>query len=313
MYMMARSSGEERRSETERLLSKLWFKAAASLKPYNDDLAFRCEVKGHSWADNAVWQSEKVRKLPISLNVMLDDLIDAELSANTVAVEQNSELIGSATGAVATSQLVDKILEETSLNVIEKAVRSKLDIPRGELTSQDFAAIEDLDLSGTSISTLTGIKGLKRLSSLNLSNCISLVDLSGLTNLKNLKVLNLRGCWRLTDLAPIAELKDLIGLNLEDCAAIDDIRPLSDLRLLQSIDLTGCAQISDLLPLARLDDLRFLALKDCWNVADLGPLDRLRNLKELYLQGCRALKDLSPLSFLTSLSEPPRVCRRLHS
>jgi Leucine-rich repeat (LRR) protein len=291
-YIMARSSGQERISATETLLSSQWFEAAAKLRTFNPDLAFRCEVKGHGWADNSVWQSEEVSKLAISLNALLDDLIDEE--------RKSVVSVGIANG-VTTTEFVDRIIKETSAALIDQAVRRKLDIPRGKVTAQDFAAIEELDLSGTPISKLASIGRLTRLSSLNLSDCTSLFDLGQLAELKGLRFLNLRGCNRVTNLAPIAYLEKLISLNLEGCTAISDIEPTSELRELQSLDLTGCDQIEDLVPIARLDSLRYLSLKDCWKISDFGPLDHLQDLKELYLQGC-ALKELTPLSPLVNLT-----------
>jgi Leucine-rich repeat (LRR) protein len=301
-YMADRTSGQERRSETENLLSQLWFKAAMKLRPFNSELAMRCEVKGHGWAESSVWESGRVQKLAISLNAMLDDLIGEELAFGAAAKPQEPPARFEIVDDVPVDRLVDGIVAEKSAAIIEQAVRRKLDIPRGELTTQDFAEVKELDLSGTPISTLAKIGQCPNLSLLDLSVCTSLSDLNGLAALPNLLFLTLRECMRLDDLSAVAGLDKLIGLNLEGCTGICDLGPLSKLRQLQSVDLTGCWQVNELTPLARLDDLRYLSIKDCQRVVDLGPLGHLRKLEELYMQGCTGVRELGPLSGLSELT-----------
>jgi hypothetical protein len=114
-------------------------------------------------------------------------------------------------------------MAETSSDLVEQAVRRKLDIPRGKLGPYDFAKIDELDLFGTPISSLTNIATLPRLSSLNLANCTSLSDLAPLARLEGLRFLNLEGCSRVADLAPLARLSKLVGLKLQDCVLIKDL------------------------------------------------------------------------------------------
>src|SRR5262245_22756997 len=50
-YLKVRREGQERNSEIESKLEKLWFGASSAIRPYDETLADLCMVKGHGWAD----------------------------------------------------------------------------------------------------------------------------------------------------------------------------------------------------------------------------------------------------------------------
>ena len=106
-----------------------------------------------------------------------------------------------------------------------------LDLSGQDLGSADlaelgfFTGLTDLDLSGTALTSLTGLSGLTSLETLNLSNTI-ITDLSGLSSLTTLETLDISGTGVTTadDLA-FKTLKTLTAQNL----TLDSISALANL------------------------------------------------------------------------------------
>ncbi|MEG5245209.1 leucine-rich repeat domain-containing protein, partial [Microcoleus sp. ARI1-A1] len=177
-----------------------------------------------------------------------------------------------------------------------------------------------LNLENNSISDLTPLKSLTRLTYLNLShNQIS--DLIPLQSLTSLTYLNLSHN-QISDLIPLQSLTSLTNLNLEN-NQISDLTPLksltiltylnlshnqiSYLRLLQSLTYLANLnlshnQISDLTPLKSLTNLTNLNLLDNNQISDLTPLKSLTNLTNLNLLDNNQISDLTPLQSLTNLT-----------
>jgi hypothetical protein len=73
-YQKRLADGEESDPVTEGRLSQLWHDAATEIRPYNADLSWLCEVKGHGWADARVWSKPEYKDLPVSLDQMMQRL-----------------------------------------------------------------------------------------------------------------------------------------------------------------------------------------------------------------------------------------------
>ena len=125
---------------------------------------------------------------------------------------------------------------EDNAAAIESAIRFELNQPEGELTAEDLAKIESLDLSFKwVVYDLSPLAKLPALTHLNLNgNAVS--DLSPLTHLKTLHVLGLTKN-HLTDLTPLTELPALRELHLQQ-NQITDPSPLGQLTNLKKLDLS---------------------------------------------------------------------------
>ncbi len=127
------------------------------------------------------------------------------------------------------------------------------------ILSKCYAAdITKLDLSGTDISDLTPIGGLKNLKTLFVYNTKipDLTPISGLTNLTWLSVDN----TKISDLTPISGLKNLTTLSVS-YTKIPDLTLISGLTNLTRLSVTS-TQISDLTPISGLTKLTRLFTPD---------------------------------------------------
>lgn len=181
--------------------------------------------------------------------------------------------------------------------------------------------IQRLDLSFTSITTLSPLSSLKHLSALVIDNSgfnyllkrkmpitpltkfmmISnspISDLTPLSKLQNLTTLSLDGS-SVTDLSPLSGLSALALLSLDD-TPVKDLSPLANLSQLTDLSLDS-TNVSDLSPLIGLSRLTNLSL-DFTYVYDISPLSKLSHLSHLSLD-CTYLEDLSPITTLTSLTK----------
>jgi len=77
-YQKGRADGKPRIPESEHQLSRLWYQAHDRIREFDVDLAERCCVKGHGWADERVWHNPKYKHLTTKLDDMLNDLINLE-------------------------------------------------------------------------------------------------------------------------------------------------------------------------------------------------------------------------------------------
>ena len=102
---------------------------------------------------------------------------------------------------------------------LEKAVRSALAKPRGELSTEELLVLETLDASQREIRTLEGIERLSGLRSLRL------------------------GANTLETLTPLVALAELQFLDLSD-NAIRDVQPIAHLARLTTLDLSANALVN---------------------------------------------------------------------
>jgi hypothetical protein len=183
----------------------------------------------------------------------------------------------------------------------------------------DFGFIQLLDLSSSGalsnngLSQLRALDQLKSLTTLVLSECVSITDtgLGYLRSLKDLARLDL-SATNITDkgLSHLEALTRLRRLDLWHCSQITDagLANLQALNNLTCLDLSYCDQISDngLLHLGVLTSLKSLNLYQCTRITDQGlaHLSTLKNLTELDLSYCNQITDsgISHLAASTSLS-----------
>jgi len=127
----------------------------------------------------------------------------------------NAEPKGEANATEPPKETPEKFITDP---IVEKAIRSKLKKPKGELTKADLAKVTSLYLAGRKITntSLTEVAKLKNLASLSLSYTkITDMGLQDVAKLKNLTNLWLGGTT-ITDmgLKEVAKLKNLTSLNL---------------------------------------------------------------------------------------------------
>ncbi len=120
------------------------------------------------------------------------------------------------------------------------------------------------------VSALPSLKGLKRLTRLEINNC-GISDLSGLAELTQLEWLTLINN-QISDISPLSNLTRLEHLNL-DANVISDVSPLAKLTRLEILYLEN-NQISDVSPLAGLTNLERLDLRNN-AISDFSPLEEL--------------------------------------
>jgi Leucine-rich repeat (LRR) protein len=165
----------------------------------------------------------------------------------------------------------------------------------------DISRLEDLtdllylDISGTGVTSLCSLTGLKSLQTLILCKTpvSDLVPLSELTSLQWLDV----GGTCVNDLSPLARLVSLKELNCWG-TKVSDLSPLGELIALQDLSLDW-TPIVNLDPLKAMVSLRRFNLRET-KVMDLSPLAGLISLQELDLAGTH-ITDLGPLLGITSL------------
>ena len=109
----------------------------------------------------------------------------------------------------------------------------------------------------------------------------SLTDLSELNTLKKLTHLNLEGCSSLTDLSELRNLTNLTYLNLQGCSSLMSLSGLGDLKKLTHLTLQACSSLKDLSELRNLTNLTDLNLINFNHLTELTGLDELHNLSQL--------------------------------
>ena len=184
---------------------------------------------------------------------------------------------------------------------------------------KDLADLRELDLGDNPLTDLSPLGHLPRLRELQLDRC-DLVDLSGLSGLRAVTRLML-GHNAITDLSPLSGLSTLVSLQIPFNDVVD-ISPLGTLTGLSNLGadhnaiehltaiagmegLTGVSltgnRVADLSPLAGLKVLRSLDIVDN-RVEDLSPLAGLVDLRALDISNNR-VEDLSPIAELRSLRD----------
>ena len=181
--------------------------------------------------------------------------------------------------------------------VVREAVARRMGKKPGELIDEDYAKIESLYLSRTSIVDLKPLQTLTGLKRLHLYDTpvSDLEPLKALTNLQELRLSR----TRIRSLEPLAGLTSMQRLWI-DGTRVSDLTPLKSLTALEMLDL-GYTTTADLDPLRALVHLKVLWLA-ATPIRSLEGLENLTNLQRLYLWDTR-ISDLRPLMGLTELRE----------
>ena len=217
--------------------------------------------------------------------------------------------------AIAYAQTVD-IPDPALRTALEMALGKQVD---EDITQEDMASLESFDafesgirnirglefavnltqlhLGLNHISNLSSLKGLKKLTVLDLHRNGNISNVTPLKDLTNLTWLSLRGN-RIVDMSP---LKGLINLTYLHVAynRMSDVSPFKSLTNLTFLDIE-VNRVSDLSPLSELTNLTYLDF-DSTRVSDLSPIKTLTELKELDASD-NQISDISTLKYLTKLT-----------
>lgn len=136
--------------------------------------------------------------------------------------------------------------------LIRQVVARALDKKPEDLTPQDLASVERLDLTPYDVTDLRPLRKLTGLKALDMANT-RVADLSSLSWLLGLEVLNLEST-PVSNLKPLAYLANLRRLDLRD-TFVADLAPLAHLAALRELRLEG-SRVTDLTPLAGLANLK---------------------------------------------------------
>ena len=157
--------------------------------------------------------------------------------------------------------------------------------------------IEHLDLSDVPISSLSAIRNLSKLKSLDLAGTRA-ANLAALEALPDIETLNLR----YTPIRTLQPLRNLSRLRSLDLAMSDivNVDGIENSRKLEQLDLSY-TKVSDLTPLSNLIELKRLNLLGT-KVLDLSPLKGLNKLDSIDLRHTD-VSDMRPLAKLSNLSD----------
>ena len=194
---------------------------------------------------------------------------------------------------IATAQTVH--IPDRSLRTVIKTTLGKE--PGEDITQADMASLESFDAFESGVRNITGLEYAINLSELHLGkNQIS--DLSALKGLTKLTVLDINRNDLLSDVTPLKDLTKLTWLSLRGNQILD-ISPLKDLMELTYLHL-GYNKIPDMSPVKDLTKLTFLNLDEN-KISDISAIKDLTSLTELHIDD-NEISDMSPVRNLTKLT-----------
>ena len=190
-------------------------------------------------------------------------------------------------------------VEEGVLEELESCCDLAEEDRQGHLEKSREGHVIELRLEGCRMSVLPdSIGGLKALTQLDLTECLSLTTLpESIAGLSALERLELPNCGALTALpAAIGELKSLTELDLTRCESLTELpATIGGLTALEQLVLTGCSITALPDAIVYLKSLWKLDLGRCESLTSLPhALDELKDLTELNLAGCSSLTALPP-------------------
>ncbi len=147
------------------------------------------------------------------------------------------------------------------------------------------------------LASLTGLSGLRSVDRLTLTRLPEVADLAGLSGLTTAGELWIDDLPRLDDLYELADVSGYDRVTLRHLPLVDDLSSLTALRL-ESEQLTDLAGVEDLSPLAF--DSRMsgnLWLDELPALVDLTPVDGVLEVDTLYLRqlGATSLNGLESI------------------
>ncbi len=243
-------------------------------------------------------------------NMMKEDSSELRVSSHGVTDSELSKLQGRKN--LKKLYASDSQITSAGLKYLSQLQLTELDLNYGHIASVDdlgsITTLEALGLASNNVTSIAGLRPLKNLKKLDLSDTkISDQSLGDLAPLVNLTSLNLART-KITDAAinHVLPLKKLTSLDLSDTEiTAAATRKLAAFRSLKALMLTGCKKISpgDILVLKSLPSLSLLGLGSSkFKFSDLARLSNFPSLRAFDLSGChfsddeiRRLRRLMPL------------------
>jgi hypothetical protein len=125
--------------------------------------------------------------------------------------------------------------------------------------------------------------------------------------LRKVESLDLSGCVSVVDLSALALVPKLRRLLLRDCIAVKAFEPINSLKCLEVLNLEGCQVGAQLTPFTKLENLKALILGE---KIDMALLSSSKHLRELHLHFPKTAEcDLTPLAELENLDY---LCARVN-
>ena len=72
-YIYDTKNGAPEDREAEGLLSQLWWQASVMLGDISPELAESCAVKAECWASPELWENERFKDIPVTLDYIFDE------------------------------------------------------------------------------------------------------------------------------------------------------------------------------------------------------------------------------------------------
>ncbi len=174
-------------------------------------------------------------------------------------------------------------------SALEAEIRGIISKPSGDICRSDLFAITEIDASHLDIISLAGLEYCVNIERLNLS-ANSITDISALAGLSKITVLDLRfnSFTDITHLSGLSNIEELyLGYN-----ALQSLTPLSGLTKLKVINLQFCG-ISDISAIAGLTMTETIYLNDN-SITNISAFSGLLNIKTAYLS-MNNIHDISAL------------------
>jgi len=127
-----------------------------------------------------------------------------------------------------------------------------------------LAALKHLSIKTSSIKDMRGIEGCKKLETLSLGNCRSLISLSALSHLHNLRKIRLNSVPKIGDYDMVSDLPMLTELKIVDCKDIPSISFIRNFPNLKEFILLGNVDVTDgdMTPVKNLDKVFYTNRKN---------------------------------------------------
>lgn len=233
-------------------------------------------------------------KLDITYNNLVASSVSASDFANvtTLVYENQTEYDGSYRDVVEIPDavLLDILLKQVYINTNGDDV-----ITKGELA--DFNGT--LDLTGTGVTDITGLRYMKKLNILRLDNT-AVSDISEMAGMIRLNILTAANS-DISTLAPLAEIETLRVITVPNTKVSDiDVLRNNKLYSLTSINLEGNG-ITDASPLAAIPTLKTITLSSN-KVSDVSFVSSLTTPENIYLKD-NQIENIDAIYDLTTLKE----------
>ena len=161
------------------------------------------------------------------------------------------------------------------------------------------AAIEQ-GLTFDRLEDLSPLRGLKALKSLRMIGLTQVQEIKALTDLENLNELSIHGAVQVQSLAPLQHLSTLESASLCGLHALQSLEGLTGLSKLKSLNMAHCHGLKTTQGLESLTALETLDLHGCEGLKELR-LQHLPALRTLDMTGCVQLNEVFALKEVPDL------------